>query len=66
MRYRVRLETYIYFHTQTPGYQVRKKKIKNGETIYDVSRYFGVSKHGSRRGAAIAAKNWKNRNIRRW
>ena len=64
--YKVAIETYIYYHTQSGGYQVRKVKVKNGKRISDVSKYFGIMKHGTLRGAATAAREWKNRHLRSW
>ena len=61
--YKVAIETYIYYHTQCGGYQARKIKIKNGYRVYDVSKYFGVARYGSLRGAATAAREWKNRHL---
>jgi hypothetical protein len=63
MATRTTLETHIYYHSQNPGYQVRKKKSRNGELLYDVSKYFGVWRHGSLRAAASEARRWKDRNI---
>lgn len=65
-RLKTAITTYVYYHTQSPGYQVRKKKSENGQLVYDISRYFGISKHGSLWKAERAAREWKNRNIRRW
>lgn len=62
---KVAIETYIYYHTQTPGYQVRKVKTQHGRRVYDVSRYFSARKYGSLRKAAHLARNWKYRHITR-
>jgi hypothetical protein len=64
--YKVAIETYIYYHTQSGGYQVRKVKTKNGKRVADVSKYFGTTRYGNLRGAATAAREWKNRHLRRW
>jgi hypothetical protein len=66
MAYRVAIETYIYFHTQCAGYQVRKVKSQNGRQVYDVSKFFSVAKCGSLRKAASEARIWKGQNLRRW
>lgn len=62
--FKVAIETYIYYHTQSGGYQVRKVKKRNGKRISDVSKYFGIVRHGTLRGAATAAREWKDRHLR--
>lgn len=65
-QYAVAIEPYVYYHTQSPGYQVRFKKTeRHGRrqvTTYELSKYFGVTKWGSLRIAREKALKWKRRN----
>lgn len=51
---KVAIEPFIYYHTQTPGYQVRRR-VEGVEK----SKYFSAEKHGGLRNARRKARNWK-------
>lgn len=55
---KVAIETHIYYHTQTPGFQVRRTATRNGRRVADVSRYFAIGKYG-RLEARRKAQNYK-------
>ena len=65
--HRTTIECYIYRHGQGVGYQVRRVKKRGHRVVKDVSRYFGIMRHGTLSKAAQAAREWKQQTIlRRW
>lgn len=59
---KIAIETYVYYHTQCPGYQVRKKFAHRGR-MREVSKFFSVARMGSLRAARRRALWWKARNL---
>lgn len=55
---KVAIEPHIYYHTQTPGYQVRKVVTEDGRVVLEKSKYFSCEKYGHRE-AKRKARNWK-------
>lgn len=59
--FKVAITTYVYYHTQVPGYQVRKKWWYRGR-LYDHSKFFSEGRHGSLEKAERLALRYKRDN----
>ncbi len=57
------VEPHVYYHTQCPGYQVRRKYINRRGRPKEISKFFAVSRFGSLKAARTRAVWWKRRNI---